>query len=161
METVEVWMWIIAGLLIGAIIFGTAYSLMAHHMKSQEKLQAAEGFNQLYELMNTVCLSGIDAMETRQIIFPYSVERIYIKGNNDLEEEGKTLCYKFKDSDEACKELKLCNAKMRTISLTEKTNLFYMVQKALGAKSVANIEFKVEKSGIKDLNVTWKRKYVK
>ena len=161
METVEVWMWIIAGLLIGGIIFGTSYSLMSQHVKSQERLQAAESFNQLYELMNTVCLSGINALETRQIIFPYSVERVYIKDDNGMEEKGQILCYKFKDSDAVCKRLDLCSAKMSSIGLTEKTSLFYMIQKALGSKYVANIEFKVEKSGLKDLNVTWKRRYVK
>ncbi len=161
METVEVWMWIVAGILIGSIIFATAYSLMANHVKKQELLQASQGYNQLYELINTVCLSGIDAMETQRIIFPYIVERIWIEDETGKEEEGKRLCYKIKDKNEFCQELKLCSAKMRTISFTEKTNLFYLIQKALGKKEVANIEFKVQKSGLNSINITWKRRYVK
>jgi hypothetical protein len=160
METVEVWMWLIAGLLIGSMIFITAYTLMGKHIRSQEVLQAKENYGMLKQIIETTCLSGIEASETKQLIFPYRTEKIYVVDEEGIEEKGKKLCMKIEGEDEYCEDIKLCEVSMNSIVIPEKTNIFYLVQKALGKKSVANIEFNIKKTGLKSITITWKRKYV-
>ncbi|MGB9748615.1 MAG: hypothetical protein ACP5OZ_04635 [Candidatus Woesearchaeota archaeon] len=160
METVEVWMWLVAGLLVGSMIFITAYTLMGKHIRSQEILQAKENFAMLKQIIETTCLSGIEASETKQLIFPYRTEKIYVVDEQGVEEKGKKLCIKIENEADYCEEIKLCEVKMGSIIVPEKTNLFYLVQNAIGKKNVANIEFNVKKTGLNFITVTWKRKYV-
>lgn len=154
-------MWLIAGLLIGSMIFVTAYTLMGKHIRSQEILQAKENYAMLKQIIETTCLSGIEASETKQLIFPYRTEKIYVIDDQGVEEKGKNLCIKLEKEDEYCEQIKLCEVKMDSIIIPEKTNIFYLVQRATGKKNVANIEFNIKKTGLNAITITWKRKYVK
>lgn len=161
MESVEVWMWIIAGLLIGALIFTGAYSLLSRYMKHQEINQAHESFNRLKYSINTVCIGGLYTKDTQEFIFPYSVERIFVRNNEGLEGKGKQICIKMYNSETECSRIRLCNLSMSTLDLGERTSIFYLIQKALGKKMVANIEFSVYKEEPTMVQINWTRKYVK
>ena len=154
-------MWIIAGLLIGVIMFSGAYSFLSRYMAQQEVSQARESFNRLKYSISTVCIGGTMDREVSTYIFPYSVEKIYVFSQEGTEGEGNEICMKIKDEDSSCAEIKLCSLKMSTIELSEKTSVFYLIQKALGKKLVANIEFSIAKKDARNIELTWERKYVR
>ncbi len=161
MESVEVWMWIIAGLIIGGIVFSGAYVFLSRYMAQQEVSQARESFNRLKYSVNTVCIGGSLDKEVDQYIFPYNVEKIYVIDEEGIEGEGNQLCMRIKDEESSCAKINLCTLKMSTLDLGEKTSIFYLIQKALGKKMVANIEFSIEKHDVKNIDINWTRKYVK
>ena len=71
---------------------------------------------------------------------------------------GNEICVDFKD--ETCEEVELCNLNMQTVDLREKSGLFYMIQKTLGKKKFANVEFNIEKN-YGEIDINWTRKYVR
>jgi len=161
MESVEIWMWIIAGLLLGGLIFSGAYTFFSRYMFQQEKNQAYDSFEQLHKSIGKVCLGGSMDRFTGSYIFPYSVEKIYVIDESGVEGSGSNLCIKVQDEDEHCLKTWLCPVSMKTLEISEKTSIFYMIQKALGKKMAANIEFSIGKTSVREIEVNWTRKYVR
>ncbi|MEM3370520.1 MAG: hypothetical protein QW471_02390 [Candidatus Woesearchaeota archaeon] len=161
MESVEIWMWIVAGLLLGGLLFGGAYTFFSRYLAQQEKNQAFENFEDLELSVSRVCLGGSYDKISKNYILPFSVEKLYVADEDGSEGSGNQLCLKLKEEDAHCLSIKLCSASMQAIDLSERTGLFYLIQKALGKKMVANIRFTIYKMGPRDVVINWTREYVK
>jgi hypothetical protein len=161
MESIEIWMWIIAGLLLGGLIFTGAYTFFSRYIAQQEKSQAYDSFEHLQLSIGNVCLGGSMDKFSGSFVFPYSVEKIYVADDSGVEGKGSNLCIKVQDEDERCLKIGICSASMKTLDLSEKTSVFYMIQKALGKKMAANIEFSISKTSVRDIEINWTRKYVR
>jgi hypothetical protein len=161
MESIEIWMWIIAGLLLGGLIFTGSYTFFSRYMAQQEKSQAYDSFERLKLSVGNVCLGGSMDRYSGQFVFPYSVEKISVADDLGAEGAGGNICIKVKDEDERCLKIGLCTASMKTLDLSEKTSVFYMIQKALGKKMAANIEFSISKTSVREIELNWTRKYVR
>jgi hypothetical protein len=159
MESIEVWMWVIAGVIIGGLMFTSVMSFMAKQFTQQEINQARESFTRLSSSLKVVCAGGSFSRDTDLYQFPYRVKKMFVQ-NNTFEGEGRNLCIDIENQDLDCVELEQCTIKMETLDLTQKTDLFYMIQKALGKSSVASIEFDINKN-YNQITINWSRRYVK
>ncbi|MBN1386328.1 hypothetical protein JW968_05140 [Candidatus Woesearchaeota archaeon] len=159
MESVEVWMWTIAGLVIGIIVLTSAYVLLSKYTHNVEVNAVVENFQLVKASAENVCRGGRNAMETKVYTFPYIVNNITTKNSSNQVGEGRTFCITIKDEGEICEEFSLCNATMPVLDLTRKDSLFYLIQKAVGRGKKATVEFKVQKVGIQDVDIAWKHVY--
>ncbi|NIA04284.1 MAG: hypothetical protein GWP09_02950 [Nitrospiraceae bacterium] len=161
METVEVWMWIIAGMVIASFILASSFTIVGKHLHNEEIMDCSTKFESLYNLLGTTCVGGEGSVQSEQIVIPFAMQKLYVKNESNVEGYGNILCYKVEGKLPFCKKLSYCKINMSTISLGEKTGLFSMISKTLGSNHVATIEFTVSKVSGDILNVSWRRIYTK
>lgn len=157
MESVEVWMWVIAGLILGGIVFVGGFKLLGNYVHSTEVSIAAESSTLLYTMVNNVCFGGRGEREVKSLVFPSMVERIYVEDEFGVQGEGKLLCYDLENDEPTCLDLKACGITMDTISMAEEKTIFSAVAKFLGKKNYQRFRFSVNKEDFDDVSVTWKR----
>ena len=145
MESVEVWMWVIAGMVLGGIVFVGGFKLLGNYVHSTELSQAKESMNLLYGMTNNVCFGGRGEREVKSLVFPALVQRIWVQDDYAVEGKGKFLCYLLKDDGPACLDLKACDVEMDSISLVEKKSVFSAISKFLGKKKYHRFRFSVNK----------------
>ena len=151
-EYVEVWMWIIAGLLISSIIFVTGFSLLSSWIYNKEVNQASKSFSLVKSTILNVCQVGIDRQEVERYVFPRIVDNLTISNSDfSLFGEGNMLCMKLEKEPISCdkldKEPNSCGLTvfMDMMSLEEEDGIFAIIQKATGEKNAAKIRFKFNK----------------
>ncbi len=162
METVEVWMWIIAGLLITSMILASSFSLVGRHLRSQARLDCADQFTKLYNMIGTQCIGGVGSSETKEFIIPFLMQKIYVKNESNAEGYGDILCYKIDNELPFCRKIKGCDVTMNTLGLSyEEGGLFSNIVRTLGRGKVSTVSFTVSKVSFYDVNVTWQREFSK
>ncbi|MBU0757462.1 MAG: hypothetical protein KKF44_05325 [Nanoarchaeota archaeon] len=172
-ESVEVWMWVIAGLIIGGLIFVSGYTLLSRWIHNNELNQAHESFSMLKSSILNVCSIGTERQEIEEFVFPRVVKNITIS-DVKFEEEGigNNLCIMIEGEPRYCeildKEPNTCsnNVTMQTLSFEEEKNLFSQIQKVLGDKKSAKIRFTISKfyddaAEAIIVKVQWKEEFVK
>ena len=169
-ESVEVWMWLIAGMIIGSLIFVSGYSLLSHWIHNNEVNQATQNFGLLKSSIINVCSIGYGKQEIKSYVFPRSVNNITIKDEYDNYGEGHILCLDMKNEPLQCSELdekpNSCkyNVTMDSLSFNEQKTLFSTIQKALGEEQASKIEFTISKekvNGKYKIKISWKEKFIK
>ena len=160
MESVEVWMWIAAGVVIGGLIFIGSLKLLSNYTQNVEENQLQNNFNLLYSTIISVCTSGLGAREVKSFQFPYIANKIYVKDTEGFEDFGNFLCFDTKERD-YCQTINLCNLTMNTIDIEDETSIFYSVQKFLGKKTVAQVKFNIAKVAFGAVNIDWTREVAK
>src|SRR3972149_2645280 len=103
MESIEQWMWFVAGILMTAIIVVSAFSLLSNHIKATEISQAKDSFSILAANVQEVCLQGKNFEMTKTLTFPNTVETIRADSG-----ETRELCMKIKEESESCQEIGHC-----------------------------------------------------
>ncbi len=156
MESVETWMWIIAGIIIGSLVFVGGYRMLAKYVEHTEKSAIQDSFNGLSTTMKSVCSGGSYNREVKSLTFPFSVSKIYVRDEDGLENYGKELCYDFTEK-ENCVQPSACFVTMNTINLQQKTVVFYNIQKFLGRKDAARIRFTIRKEKAGEITAEWKQ----
>lgn len=157
-------MWIVAGLIIGSLVFVAAYTLLSHWVHNNEVNQAQESFSQLTSSVLNVCSMGSEKQEITNYLFPKNVVNIsaYNK-SSDTYGSGDSLCINIYQEGRYCEELKKrgCNLpiNLETIELMEKDNLFTIVQKALGQPKISNIKFNITKGTENTITINWKEQF--
>lgn len=155
MESVEVWMWVIAGLVIGIIVFTAGYSFITRYMINVEKGQAADALTMLSQKIQNTCQSSLYSRESKNIIFPHIVQRVYVRTKDMDEGMGDYVCIDVQNELPECNELK-CAVTMNTINTASQTTTFYLIQKALGRSKASNIKFDISNTGSEQVSVDWK-----
>ncbi len=155
MESVEVWMWVIAGLVLGGLVFVGGFKLMSSYVHSTEVAQAEKGINTLYTMVTNVCFGGRSAMEVRNIVFPPLVEKVYVKDKFGVEGFGKNLCYELEKEEEFCLDLKACNVTMDTLRTKRKKGIFQAMQRFLGRKRFISVRFSLNKMDYSTVGINW------
>jgi hypothetical protein len=156
MESVETWMWIIAGIIIGSLVFVGGYKMLVKYVEHTEESTVQDSFNLMSTTMKSVCSGGSNNREVKSLVFPFSVSKIYVRDEDGLENYGKELCYDFTEK-ENCIVPSTCAITMNTINLQQKTGVFYNVQKFLGRKDVAKIRLTVIKEKAGEITADWKQ----
>ncbi|MBT4350954.1 hypothetical protein HOD20_00360 [archaeon] len=160
-ESVEVWMWVIAGLIIGTIVFGGSYMLFSHWIENNELKETKVNFELLTQSIVKTCNQGTDKLEISRFVFPPIVKNITIK-NKETNEEGIgfLLCIQF-ENEELCKEIDSekygCDLPviMQSINMGEKKGLFYVIQKAMKKSKAKNVDFEISKTVEDNICVHW------
>src|SRR3989344_5491685 len=121
MESVEVWMWVIAGLLVGALVFASGSALMSRYLNSQEIGTARSNFGWLTTTAEKMCRAGTFSQETRELILPQVTERITVEDDDKIEGAGKNICIYIRNIDSPqCYKVETCTLKMNSFILDSK-----------------------------------------
>ena len=154
-------MWVIAGLIIGTIVFGGSYMLFSHWIENNELKETKVNFELLTQSIVKTCNQGTDKLEISRFVFPPIVKNITIK-NKETNEEGIgfLLCIQF-ENEELCKEIDSekygCDLPviMQSINMGEKKGLFYVIQKAMKKSKAKNVDFEISKTVEDNICVHW------
>jgi hypothetical protein len=157
MESVEVWMWLVAGVILGGIIFVSAFVFIGNYTSNMEYNQAQDSYNLLKDTINKVCQGGPYSQEVVSYVFPRVVNLVYSEDDNGIKGSGSNLCIHVQKDAPHCQKLQSCSITMQSINLQQKQSVLYFVQKALGKKKPTKIKFTVAKVGKSDINITWKK----
>ena len=157
MESIEVWMWIIAGMIMAGLVFMGGFSLLSKYIYNTEKETTNNNFEALYSSINSVCFGGTYTREFKSYTFPFTVKKIYVEDSAGIEMFGKNLCFEYREESPICMTVKNCNVDMNSVYLEQKSGLFYHVQRSLGKKGAAKIHFNITKTKLGLVNVPWAR----
>ncbi len=152
MESVEVWMWLIAGLIIGSLIFVSGYTLLSHWIHNNEVNTALESFSLLKSSIQNVCSIGAERQEIESYVFPRIVHNITISdADYTMFEDGSALCMDMEGEplhcDEMDREPNTCRhpITMENITFESDKGLFATLQKALGENKAVKLRFTISK----------------
>jgi len=156
MESVEIWMWVIAGLLFTGILLAGAYKFMSNYTRNADVKTAQESFAKMTTMADRVCAGGISASEEREIIFPYIVKNISMSGTGEFSDE---ICMTLGDEKPSCYIFDYCNASLtpKSIDLTQKTDFFRMIQTAISGAPVASFRVKAKKVDYRNVTISLQR----
>ncbi|MBW2971145.1 hypothetical protein KY320_03220 [Candidatus Woesearchaeota archaeon] len=157
MESVEVWMWLIAGILLASIIFVTAFSLIAKYTANMEVSQADDSFQILQTTINNVCQGGPENQEINSLVFPYRMQQLFVQDEHEIKGTGNELCLEISGLPVRCEQLARCSAQMNSIDLEREISVFYLMDKALGKKAPAKIRFTVSKITADTVQILWQQ----
>ncbi|MFH0876110.1 MAG: hypothetical protein V1859_09310 [archaeon] len=160
-ESVEVWMWLVAGLVIGGLIFVSGYTLLSQWFHTKDIDKAMQNYAQLRDSLVTVCKVGSEHQEIKRFEFPRIVTNISIIDKpKNLIGQGSTLCMEIEGEDILCtqidKEPYTCKLPliMKTFDTQKKKGLFAMIDRALGDSQVSKIEFSISKNELNLICIT-------
>ncbi|MBD3203075.1 hypothetical protein GF327_02175 [Candidatus Woesearchaeota archaeon] len=169
-ESVEVWMWLIAGLIIGSLIFVSGYTLLSNWVHNNEVNQAMNSYSLLKASISNVCAIGRERQEIESFVFPRIVQNISVKNETSGEYgKGHSLCMYLEERicEELDKEPFNCKPaiSMNTIYFNEDESLFTVVRKATGEKMAAKVKFSINKAydSIEKedkITITWKEEFL-
>lgn len=118
--SVDIWVWIIGGIIAGFLIFIIAYSQLLQTSKSMAEQKSLEQYNELYNQINKLCWTFSGNVGDYSISIDESIRGIYltedkhIKINNTelvnkiIDEEissGSYLCIKVEGKKASCEKL--------------------------------------------------------
>ena len=160
MESVEQWMWLVAGVIITAALIVSGYALISRYIRSSEISQAESSFSFLKSSSDSVCVGGINSQEVKSFIFPSLTEEIYVRDDDYQIGNGRFMCINISGEPPLCDELRLCSVEMQTVNLKDdSSNIFFLIQKALGRKDAVKLRFIISKTDLDQLEISWHREY--
>jgi len=159
MESVEVWMWVIAGLIISALILVGGFNMLIKFTQSNHVSTAQDNLILLKSNVDSVCIGGRNSQEIKSYIFPYIVNNITSVHSTFL--KRSKLCMEIDKEGRFCHDIDTCNISMPTLDLTREDTLFYKVRKALGSGEATKIEFTIKKTGSKRINISTIERFLK
>ncbi|MFH1398713.1 MAG: hypothetical protein ABIG95_01220 [Candidatus Woesearchaeota archaeon] len=157
MESVEVWMWLIAGVILGGIIFTSAFVFLTKNAYSMEVRQADESFDSLKSAIDLACMGGQFHQDIATYVFPTMTNKVYIRDQNNIKGEGDYLCIQVASEQPRCEQFAVCTAKMQTVDMQQKTGAFYFIQKTMGRTQPTKLRFTISKAEKGKLSVTWEK----
>ncbi len=124
--TVEVWIWIVAGIIAGLLILTLGYSYSLQMINTVTEQSVLEQYDELYTQTNELCWSYLGNQKEANLILNKNIIGIYLTSdqygeynNTDLIDSiikenvssGDFLCIKIKNKKTICKQLD-CNARI-------------------------------------------------
>ncbi|MCK4729955.1 MAG: hypothetical protein KAT28_01410 [Candidatus Aenigmarchaeota archaeon] len=124
--TVDVWIWIVAGIIAGLLILTLAYSYSLQMINTTIEQNVLEQYDELYTQTNELCWSYLGNQKEYNLILNKNILGIYLTSNQYLEyngsqlidyileenvSSGNFLCIKIKNKKIICKQFD-CNATM-------------------------------------------------
>jgi len=159
MESVEVWMWIIAGLLISGLILVGGFNMISKYIASTQLTLAQDNLVLLKGNIENVCIGGRNSQEIKSYVIPYIVSNI----SSDVSTATKPsrVCMAVPGEGEFCHEIRTCNTTLEFFDLSRKDTLFYKIRRALKGGEATNVEFTIKKLGRARVNITAQEVYLK
>ena len=154
MESVENWMWIIAGIIIAMILFGGIFRMFINHSVSQEIDTAHKEFQMLKSKIDLVCIGGRDNYEYVSLVFPWVVSKIYVSdplGVEDVAENYEDVCY----------DIDVCTVNMKTFQQDTQDTIAFQLQRALKIKRPPTIIFELQKKIPATVEATYNVEFTK
>ena len=167
LESMEVWMWLIAGLILGGLIFSGGFYLLANWIHNKEVNLASDSYYMLKSSILNVCRIGLERQETEKYVFPRIVKNITISNGTDYG-QGHILCMDIKDEKLNCEDLgDECSylIYMDSVSFENKESLFYVIKKATGQSQAVRLRFRLDKSLNEiskepEIHIAWDEEYI-
>ncbi len=157
MESLEVWMWVIAGLLIGIILFIAGSSLLGRYLHSQDIGLSRSNFGQLADTVKKICRLGVYSEETVRLRFPSSADKIAVVDADKIEGEGKQLCLWIRGQEGVqCIDTDLCVTKMNTVVFEDDVTTQSLLQRITKGTEPSVFTFSVAKSSFDTVAISWK-----
>ncbi len=160
METVEIWMWTIAGLIITSFILATAFSLVGKHIRSENILSCDRQFSKLYNTLQISCVGGEGSSQTENAIFPNIMETVYVKDSHNKLGRGNLICYKVRGEKTKCEKVEACNLTMEPLNFHFNNGLFSSLSRIFGRGDTYNVKFVISKINFTDIYINWTRTYL-
>jgi hypothetical protein len=156
MESVEVWMWMIAGLILGGLVMVGSYELLSYYTYHTEVNQAQSEFTKLTTTIDRVCLSGIGTSDVNEYVYPYSVANITVENETGY---NKEICISMKKDIPYCYKIRTCmvNVSQGNIHFNDTKGFFYLVQKMQGKAKAGKFRIGVYKTGFGNVTMNWTR----
>ena len=150
-------MWLIAGIMLGGIIFVTAFIFLGHYTHNVEVAQARDSFALLKTTVDNACLGGMYNQEIDKFVFPYVIEKIYAQDEHEIKGFGNELCIQIQGELPHCEQTQICTINMKSFDLQREKSVFHLIQKAMGKRQPTSIRFTVSKVNKTELNIAWKQ----
>ncbi|MCK4429557.1 MAG: hypothetical protein KAU95_04220 [Candidatus Aenigmarchaeota archaeon] len=160
--SVDIWAWIIGGIIAGLLIFVMAYSQLLQVSESMAEQRSMEQYNELLSRINELCWSFSGNIIEYSIVLDENAKGIYLAHdkhaeinsteliNKIVDEEissGGYLCIKIGERRVKCGKLD-CESKMPYIgSVPTEFSLSALISKAAGNHEKFIYDLKLEKSG--------------
>jgi len=124
--TVDVWMWIVAGIIAGLLILTLAYSYSLQMINTVTEQSVLEQYDEIYTQTNELCWSYLGNKKEYNLILNKNILGIYLTNDQYIEynntqfidfildenvSSGNFLCIKIKNKRTICRQLD-CNATM-------------------------------------------------
>jgi len=159
MESVEVWMWIIAGLLISGLILVGGFNMISKYISSTQLTLAQDNLVLLKGNIENVCIGGRNSQEIKTYVLPYIVSNV--SAINSTKTRPSKICLAIPGEGDFCHDLRTCNTTMDLLDISKKDSLYYKIRRALKGGEATNVEFTIKKVGRDKVNITAKEIYLK
>lgn len=164
MESLEIWMWLVAGFVALAIIIPVFFNLINASIKNQEVNNALESLDRLSLQIKSACDSGFFSQTSLTLDFPISLGSIYtvknINGNNS------EICLNFTGdkNNPYCNEIMNCIVSSNKIYPETDSRAYYLYSKLFHKPISYDYTFNITKRDYYDTNgnvipgsnITWK-----
>lgn len=123
MKGIAVWIWLVAGVIIGIIMFMLFFQLMSFLTLSRAREDAKQSFDDMTSSANALCQSKPGTQETKNFVFPSTVSIVYSTSDPKVYQEknnrtyGSYACLKFQN-EQYCEGLP-CNLEFEPIRSTQ------------------------------------------
>lgn len=119
MKGISVWIWVIAGFIVGLLMFAISLQFIGFVTMAREKELAKGSLDDLASNVNGLCTNSVGNAFTKTIDFPEKVSLVYAASDirnvaNASRANGNNLCMNF-SNEIVCDDLN-CNLEMQTIS---------------------------------------------
>ncbi|MBI4439200.1 hypothetical protein HY640_04670 [Candidatus Woesearchaeota archaeon] len=158
MESVEVWMWVIAGVMIAGLILVGSYQFLSKYFYNADFESSRSELDRLVLSLNHVCSSGLGSKESLRLKLSDKVSRVFVRNSEGVEGSGRFVCMGF-GSEGYCSEVRVCEASMRGIELEQKSSVLDFVYRTFGSRKSADFDFAIKKSELRKLSLEWQRAY--
>jgi hypothetical protein len=119
MKGITVWIWVIAGIIVGLIMFAVSLQFIGFVTMAREKELARGSLDDLASNVNGLCTNFVGSAFTNTVEFPEKVTAVYATSDtrsfvNNARTYGRNLCMNF-SSEIICDDVN-CNLEMETIN---------------------------------------------
>jgi len=159
MESVEVWMWIIAGLLISGLILVGGFNMISKYIASNQLTLAQDNLVLLKGNIENVCIGGRNSQEIKSYVLPYIVSNV--SATNATKTRLSEICLSIPGEGKFCHDIRTCNTTMRALDMSKKDSFYFKIRRALKGGEATNVEFTIKKTGRDRINISAKEIYLK
>jgi hypothetical protein len=119
MKGISVWIWVIAGIIVGFIMFAVSLQFISFVTMAREKELARGNLDDLASNINGLCTNSAGSAFTNTVEFPEKVTAVYATSDtrsfvNNVRTYGRNLCMNF-SSEIICDDVN-CDLEMETIN---------------------------------------------
>jgi len=145
---ISVWIWVIAGIIVGIILFTVFIQLLVYTTNAKEVQIAKMTFDELVYDVNSFCGTFGIAKTTKTFTFPDIVSRVYATNESKIQSfingrsYGKILCMNA-TTEFLCQNVR-CDVELSDIGV--KNTLTTLVNKILGGFQSIDYQLNIQKT---------------
>jgi len=169
MKGIAVWIWIVASVALGMIVFVTGITVMIKSFDANNRQSIISQYSYLFSKVKTMCfIEGIGGLYHYEILVPESIRAIYMANQSDelppsqvsvliskqSSAVGNYFCIKFFDENIPRCEKIACSIKMTYIgSPSMKSDLFSMISKVISGTPIYKYRLTINKTDEKFVTI--------